>query len=175
MKRLLTIILTLFIALGISCSTGDKSAVEGRLNETITSIKEKEFKNISDVVGSSGAGTPSIKFSSKATAKIKIINKDVTLSVNSIEVTGEEAIANVTVKSCDLAKIVVDSLDKALMASLLTVSTSSAEDRFNEQFENELEKIQTNEKTGDIKLKKVNGEWELKDKNELLHLFVGEP
>lgn len=149
-----------------------KKGTNGEFTKMLdNSLKSAEKANKSE--------TKENKLSDESTKKIIDSMAKLTYIINSEKIDGDSATVNVKVNGPDMSKVLAEFMQKAFTTAL---SKSFSGDKINEEEQNKLfqsilsdclNNITYGERTGDISLKKSNGEWKIDTDDSLKKLLLG--
>lgn len=184
-KKIVSIMLLLVLVVGIyGCGSKSPSDVVKNYFEELkkgtngdftkmldSSLTSSEKKNKSDAKDN--------KLSDESAKKLVDSMAKLTYTINSEKINGDSAIVNVKVNGPDMSKVLTDFMQKAITTAL---SKSLSGDKMTEEEQNKLfqgilseclNNITFSERTGDISLKKSNGEWKIDTDDSLKKLLLG--
>ena len=185
LKKIVSIMLLFVMILGVyGCGSKSPSNVvktyfeelkkgtNGDLTKMLdNSLESAEKSNKSD--------TKENKLSDESTKKIIDSMAKLTYTINSEKIDGDSATVNLKVNGPDMSKVLAEFMQKAFTTAL---SKSFSGDKINEEEQNKLfqsilsdclNNITYAERTGDISLKKSNGEWKIDTDDSLKKLLLG--
>lgn len=179
MKKITKFISLFIMAISLVSLTGcnDKTPTEA-MTEYMDVIKGgSDSKIIQSIIASNNSLTEDEN--AKEMTK-KIISKygNMTYTINSEEINGEEAKVNVTANVPDLNKAMQDFIQEALSKSLESAfssekPTEEEQNKFYEEtFSKLLENISYVDNTADITLVKKDNTWEIKNEDDMKKLLV---
>ena len=102
-----------------------------------------------------------------------------TYTVNSESINEDTATVNVTVEGIDLAVVMVDVIQESFTYMLsqvfsgIEMSEEESDNYFNTVFSEKLDGVTYSERSGDISLTKVDGEWKISENDSLTTLVLG--
>lgn len=114
----------------------------------------------------------------QSTEKLLDLMKTMTYTINSEEIQGESAKVNATVNGPDLAPIVREVIQKVFTNSfsVVVLGDESVQEEMNKLYDTlvleSLEKVKNTERSEELSLVKVNGQWEIKQDESLIKLLI---
>lgn len=178
-KRIATIMILFALIIGV-CGCGTKSPsdtvknyfeqVKKGENGDATQLLDETFKNTQNKES---------KLSDESTKKIIGTMEKLTYTINSESVNGDSATVNVKVNGPDMSKVMAEFIQKAFSNALAqSFSGKQANDEDNNKlYDNILKECLDNvtygDRTGDISLKKIDGQWKITNDDSLTTLLLG--
>lgn len=179
-KKLLSFCVMVVLTVGlVGCGTKSPSKV---VSESLDAIKNGDNTVFSDTLNSEISNAEdqddSTQQYSESMKKVAESIKNITYNVNSETIDGDNATVNVTVTGPDMADVFSQFLQKAFADAFSQAFSGQAlsEEETNERYDNILSGLLDNAKDTDrtmnIDLVKDNGEWKIKDEDQLVKLVL---
>lgn len=133
------------------------------------------FASISeDEIGSEGEELPE-----ELSKKILGVVSKLTYTINSENITDDIATVNVSVNGADLSMVMANVIQEAFTYTLsqafsgTEMTEEEANSYFNELFMKQLDEVTYSDKSGDISLTKLDGDWKISENENLVTLLLG--
>jgi len=182
LKRIILMIMVLTLAFGVyGCSSKSPSNTVKNYLEQVKKGENGDFSKLLNQTldkAKKEKETPKKETSSESTKKITDSMKSLTYTVNSEKIDGDSATVNVKVNGPDIATVLATFFQKAISTAFSQAfsgnsSTKEETDKFYENMLLEsLNDIKYTERTGDISLTKVDGEWKINNNDALTKLLI---
>ncbi|OOM05847.1 DUF5105 domain-containing protein [Clostridium saccharobutylicum] len=183
-KAISIMLLFVLIAGAYGCGSKSPSNVVKTYLEEVKQGKNGDFTELLDNSLDSAEKTnksniKESKLSDESAKKITDAMGKLTYTINSEKIDGDSAIVNVKVNGPDMSKVLGEFMQKAISAAF---SKAFSGDKMSEEENNKLaedilsdclDNITNTERTGDISLKKSNGEWKINNDDSLKKLLLG--
>lgn len=179
-KKLLSIFVTCILAIAITgCGTKNPTEVVMEKLDSLKADDSSEFSQVFNGTLSSDDKNKDSKDSfSESTKKMEESIKSITYIINSETIDGDKAKVNVTVNGPDMAEALNQFIDKAFSETFSqafsgqTLSEEESNAKYDKMFVEILNGMKNTDRTMDIELVKENGEWTIKDENDLVKLIL---
>lgn len=178
LKRILSIMLLFVLILGVyGCGSKSPSNAVKNYFEELKKGQNADFSNMLST--SLESAEKDNKISDDSTKKIIDSMTKVTYTINSEKIDGDSATVNVKVNGPDMSKVLAEFMQKAVTTALeksLSGDKMSTDDQntlYNNILSDCLNNITYADRTGDISLKKSNGEWKIDADDSLKKLLLG--
>lgn len=181
LKKIATIMILFSLIIGI-CGCGIKSP-SNTVKDYFEQIKKGENGDVTQLLDKTLESTQDkdkeSKLSDESTKKMIATLEKLTYTINSESVNGDSATVNVKVNGPDMSKVMAEFIQKAFSTALAqSFSGKQANDEDNNKlFESMLmeclDKVTYSDRTGDISLTKIDGQWKITDDDSLTTLLLG--
>lgn len=184
-KKIVSIMILFVMILGVyGCGSKSPSNVVKTYFEELKKGTNSDFtkmfgNSLESTENTSKSDTKENKLSDESSKKIIESMAKLTYTINSEKIDGDSAIVNVKVNGPDMSKVLSEFMQKAFTTAF---SKSFSGEKINEEEQNKLfqsilsdclNNITYAERTGDISLKKSNGEWKIDTDDSLKKLLLG--
>jgi hypothetical protein len=177
-KKIISIMLLFVLILGVyGCGSKSPSNVAKNYFEELKKGQNADFSNM--LTTSLESAEKNNKISDDSTKKVIDSMTKVTYTINSEKIDGDSATVNVKVNAPDMSKVMVDFMQKAFTTALAKsfsgdkMSNDDQNTLYNNILSDCLSNITYADRTGDISLKKSNGEWKIDADDSLKKLLLG--
>ncbi|GAA0076650.1 hypothetical protein UT300005_10280 [Clostridium sp. CTA-5] len=182
LKKVLSLALVFILLVGV-CGCAGKKTPTNTVKNYLEQVKKGENADFSKLLNENiekkdeKTGQDKAKFD-ESEKKMLDSMKKLTYKINSENLDGDSAVVNVTATAPDLAAVIGEFFQKAISVAFSSAfSGNNASDEENEKMYDSmlsecLDNVKLTERTQDIHLEKVDGEWKIKDNDELAKLLV---
>lgn len=184
-KKIVSMMLLLVMIVGVyGCGSKSPSNVVKTYFEELKKGTNADFSNmlnssLQSAEKTSKSDSKENSLSDESTKKIINSMAKLTYTINSEKIDGDSATVNVKVNGPDMSKVLADFMQKAfttVLAKSFSGDKMSDEEQsklFESMLSDSLNNITYSERTGDISLKKSNGEWKIDTDDSLKKLLLG--
>ncbi|MDR3596806.1 DUF5105 domain-containing protein [Clostridium sp.] len=185
LKKIVSMMLLLVLITGVyGCGSKSPSNVVKTYFEELQKGTNADFtqmlnNSLESAGNTSKSDTQGNKLSDESTKKIIDSMAKITYTINSEKIDGDSATVNIKVNGPDMSKVMADFMQKAISTAL---SNSFSGNKMSDKDNNKmyqgilsdcLNNITYADRTGDISLKKSNGEWKIDADDSLKKLLLG--
>ncbi|AOR23862.2 DUF4878 domain-containing protein [Clostridium taeniosporum] len=178
LKKLLSITLVFMLLAGV-CGCAEKKTPTNTVKNYLEQVKKGENADFSKLLNKNiekedeKAGEDKGKFN-ESEKKILDSMKNLTYKINSENIEGDSAVVNVTATAPDLAAVIGEFFKKAISVAFSGTNKSDEENEkmYDSMLSECLDNVKLTERTQDIHLEKVDGEWRIINNDELAKLLA---
>ena len=185
LKKIISIMLLAVLITGVyGCGSKSPSNVVKNYFEELKKGQNADFSamlndSLKSAEKTNSEDTKENKFSDESTKKLIDSMTKVTYTINSEKVDGDSATVNVKINGPDMSKVFAEFMQKAFTTALAKsfsgdkMSNDDQNKLYNSILSDCLDNITYADRTGDISLKKSNGEWKIDADDSLKKLLLG--
>lgn len=182
LKRIILMIMLLTLSFGVyGCSSKSPSNTVKNYLEQVKKGENGDFSKLLNQTldkAKKEKETPKKEASSESTKKITDSMKNLSYTINSEKIDGDSATVNVKVNGPDIATALANFFQKAITNAFSQAfsGNNGTKEESDKLYENmlleSLNDIKYTERTGDISLTKVDGEWKINNNDALTKLLI---